>query len=247
MENNSSFALKSSRVFDRESISFYQIEIRARDFGQPSHRRSMTFDLNVTDLNDQRPFFPENSTFVVPENNRVPMQIGQVHALDLDEGPNAQLTYELVDSTNEFFISPHDGILWANVSFDYETKKFFRLVVKATDHGEPAFDASTFVEIRVENVNEFAPNFEQDVYRFSLEENSTKKFVGRVKAIDRDADDPLRYALQSDDDGLFQIDQNGQISTTKTFDREAKDQYQLTVIARDNSTASSATVIVQIK
>ncbi|CAF5086171.1 unnamed protein product, partial [Rotaria socialis] len=57
-------------------MSSYQIELHARDFGQPSLRRSMTFELNITDINDQIPQFHTNYTFDLIENNRIPTIIG---------------------------------------------------------------------------------------------------------------------------------------------------------------------------
>ena len=247
-----SYALKSSRNFDRESIAFYQIEVRARDNGQPSHRRSMTFELNITDINDHQPFFTENYTFIILENNRIPMQIGQIHCIDLDEGINGQVTYQLINTTNQFYLSSHDGILWTNISFDYEREKEIRLLIKAMDHGQPSLEALVYVHIHIDNVNEYPPEFEHEIYRFSLYENSTinneqqRKIIGQVKAMDRDADDPIRYSISTDQD-LFQIDQQGKISTEKIFDREIQDEYHLTIIAKDNSTMGSTTVIIQIK
>ena len=243
------YALKSSRPFDRESTSFYQIELRARDFGQPSLRRSMTFELNITDINDQKPIFKSNYTFDVIENNRVPLIIGQITAHDADQDLNGQLSYALVSPSSDFFISSSDGTLSTNSSFDYETQRTYRFQVRARDHGQPALDSVVSVRVNVVNVNEYAPEFERDTYVFSLYENATKKreqLIGQVKAFDRDYGDRVRYALSSDED-LFRIDQEGQLWTEKIFDREMQDEYKLTVIASDNSTMGSTAVIIQIK
>lgn len=61
----------------------------------------------------------------------------------------------------------------------------------------------------------------------------------RVRAIDRDGTSPnhdVTYTLKDEDKENFQIDEyTGEITTKKEFDREAKDVYQVTVIARDGA------------
>lgn len=241
--------MKSSRPFDRESSSFYQIELRARDFGQPSLRRSMTFELNITDINDQKPIFKSNYTFDVIENNRVPLTIGQITAQDADQDLNGQLSYDLVSSSADFVISPNDGTLSSNTSFDYESQRTYRFQVRARDHGEPVLESVVSVQVNVVNVNEYAPEFERETYVFSFYENATKtreQLIGQVKAFDRDYGDQIRYALTNYED-LFRIDQEGQLWTETIFDREVQDEYKLTIIASDNSTMGSTAVIIRIK
>ena len=243
-----SYALKSFRSFDRETIGFYQVEIRARDFGQPSLRRSMTFELNITDVNDERPKFRTNFTFDVIENNRIPLIIGQVTAFDADEDANGRIIYAIVPESKYFFISSNDGTLSTNVSFDYEQQHSHHFQVRARDQGDPFLESFVNVNIEIINVNEFAPQFEKEIYIFTVEENSTsseKILLGQVKAFDLDDGDQIFYSLLNYEE-YFQIDQHGRIWTETIFDREIQDEYRLTVIATDNSTLGSTTVIVHI-
>lgn len=77
--------------------------------------------------------------------------------------------------------------------------------------------------------------------------NKSAIFVGRVQAIDRDFGDTISYSISSDEH-LFIIDQNGNIWTEAVFDREVQNQYNLTIIAMDNSTAESlGSTLVQIE
>jgi hypothetical protein len=243
------YAIKSSRPFDRESMSFYQIELRARDFGQPSLRRSMTFELNITDINDQKPQFKTNYTFDLIENNRIPTIIGQINAYDDDQGLNGQITYTIIPISSYFSISSNDGILSTNTSFDYEIKREYQFQVRARDHGEPPLESFVHIQINIINVNEYSPQFEKEDYVFSLYENSTNetsRFIGQVKAYDRDYGDHINYSLDNQEN-LFTIDQHGNIRTEAIFDRELQDEYRLTVIATDNSTIGSTTVIIKIQ
>ncbi len=246
------YSIKSLRRFDRETTSTYQIELRARDFGQPSLRRSMTFDLNITDVNDQKPLFKTNYTFDLIENNQIPSVIGQIIANDADQGINGQISYSIVPSSPYFFVSPIDGIISTNTSFDYEAKRQYNFQVRARDFGQPSLESYTYVQVNIINQNEYAPEFEKKIYCFLINENSTNEtmtFVGKVKANDRDYGDSINYSL-NDNENLFTIDQNGTIWTEIIFDREIQDQYNLTVFAIDNSTAGligSAIVMIKIK
>ena len=227
-------------------MSFYQIELRARDFGQPILRRSMTFELNITDINDQIPLFKTNYTFDLIENNRVPTTIGQVHAHDSDQGINGQISYTIIPPSSYFSIDRHEGIISTNTSFDYEHQREYKFQVRARDHGQATLQSFVWVEINIVNINEYSPQFERDQYQFSINENETKEYLGQVKAYDRDSADTIVYSLSNYED-LFRIDQFGRIFVKKIFDREDQDEYRLTVIAKDNSTMGSTLVTIHIR
>lgn len=246
------YSIKALRSFDRETAASYRVELYARDFGQPSLRRSMTFDLNITDINDEKPLFKSNYTFNIIENNPIPTVIGQITAHDADQGLNGQIKYSIASTGLNFFISPDDGTLSANISFDYELKREYNIKIRAIDYGNPPLDSIVHVKINVLNQNEYSPEFEKNMYYFSINENLTNSsmtLIGKVKAKDRDYGDHVSYSLD-DNQSLFKIDQNGNIWSDAIFDREAQDEYKLTVFAIDNSTTGSvgsSTVIVQIR
>ncbi|CAF0828863.1 unnamed protein product [Rotaria sordida] len=246
------YSIKAIRRFDREIVSSYRIELYARDFGQPSLRRSMTFELNITDVNDEKPIFKSNYTFDIMENNQIPSIIGEVNAYDVDQGLNGQIKYSIIPPSSYFSISSIDGIISTNISFDYELKREYNFQVRARDYGKPPLESITYVKINILNQNEYTPEFEKKIYRFSIYENLTNNtiaFIGQVKAYDRDYGDYINYSL-NDNENLFTIDQNGNIWSETIFDREIQDEYQLKVSATDNSTTGlvgSTTVIIKIK
>ncbi|CAF2030949.1 unnamed protein product [Rotaria magnacalcarata] len=239
------YAIKAHQNFDRESVSSYQIELHARDFGQPSLRRSMTFELNITDINDQIPQFHTNYTFDLIENNRIPTIIGQIHAYDNDQGLNGQITYAIIPESSYFFLTANDGTISTNTSFNYEIKRKYKFQVRARDHGQPPLESFIDVQINIININEFSPTFEQDNYEFFVYENKTIQFIGQVKAYDLDFNDSISYVLRNYED-LFRVDSNGKIFTHVVFDRELQEEYKLTVIATDNSTIGSTIVTIKI-
>ena len=69
-------------------------------------------DMTILDVNDNTPTFQEHTSIVyLLENNgtnQTPCYnntfIADLNATDIDEGPNAELTYKLINSDNKFQI-----------------------------------------------------------------------------------------------------------------------------------------------
>jgi len=80
-QRSAEYKLVSGAVFDRENRSSYQVGLSCRDFGDPGHVTRLTLDVEVKDVDDNRPVFSAVAyNFSIPENNR-PGQVsdGQVH------------------------------------------------------------------------------------------------------------------------------------------------------------------------
>jgi hypothetical protein len=209
----------------------------------------MAFDLNITDINDQKPVFKANYTFDMIENNQIPSVIGQINAHDADQGINSQISYSIIPPSSYFSISSIDGIISTNTSFDYEFKRQYKFKVRARDSGQPPLESFVYILVNIINQNEYSPVFEKKIYYFFVNENSTNEtrtLVGQVKANDQDYGDHITYSLDNNQH-LFTIDQNGNIWTDIIFDREVQDEYKLTIIATDNTTIGLTTVIIKIK
>ena len=104
------------------------------------------------------------------------------------------------------------------------------------------------LRIEVEDVNEFEPVFNQDLYEAAIVEESSGEFAVQASAIDLDVSANVTYELQ-DFTELFSIDQNGNVFTTQRLDREEQAQYNFTVAATDNSQpemVSLATVFISL-
>ena len=77
-------------------------------------------------------FLTDTETRKVDENNDISTFVAKVLALDSD---GDTLTYTLSGPDAESFSIPDDtvGAMWANVAFDYETKRSYEVTVTATD------------------------------------------------------------------------------------------------------------------
>lgn len=109
---------------DRETKPLYTMTVIADDGNQ---RSETTVVVEITDINDQQPTFTqEYYSFEILENTKSGARLGQVSAVDLDEGQNADLTYSLVShwGRDKLSLHPHTGIFTLIGSLDYEQVLF---------------------------------------------------------------------------------------------------------------------------
>lgn len=148
------------------------------------------------------------------------------------------------------------GSIWITSPLDRETKDRFLFHVIASDGlpGQRSSRSSTaVVNLRVLDVNDEVPRFDQMRYNFTIDENqSPTTNVGHVKASDRDLPPSNRFTYRLDGTNLFRIDpQTGAITTKAPLDREDKESYEFKVLATDlgllESPPGSATVAVYVR
>ena len=96
-------------------------------------------------------FLTDTETRNVDENNNISTFVAKVLALDSD---GDTLTYTLSGPDAESFSIPDDavGAMWANVEFDYETKRSYEVTVTATD--PQGLNDSTTLTITVTDMEE---------------------------------------------------------------------------------------------
>ncbi|XP_051275356.1 protocadherin gamma-A3-like [Dicentrarchus labrax] len=276
IEQNAPFKIKSSlrnyytlvtdTVLDRESVSEYNITVVATDAGIPSLSTKKTFNVKVSDVNDNAPVFTQGvyDAFIT-ENNSPGVSVLTVRAQDPDENQNARISYIL--DVNDIGGSPvsqyvsvnaESGVVHVVRSFDYEQIKQLVFVVKAQDGGSPPLSSNVSVKIMIQDQNDNPP---QILYPVQTGGSLVAEMVPpsadlgylvtKVVAVDVDSGQNawLSYKLQkATDRALFEVGlQNGEIRTIRQVtDKDAVKQ-RLTVIVEDNGQPSrSATVIVNV-
>uniref|UniRef100_A0A8D0G7V6 Cadherin-5 n=1 Tax=Sphenodon punctatus TaxID=8508 RepID=A0A8D0G7V6_SPHPU len=236
---------------DREEQSRYEIVVEAKD-SQGLHGESSTATVIITlgDINDNPPTFGQKSFhFKVPENIRVGGEVGRLKVEDIDEPQNRNTEYSFVkgDYRDTFKIVAKaltkEGILQPMKPLDYERIKQYKFDIEATDRtvdlryfkfGVSKSIAS--VTIYVLDVDE-PPVFTFTPYRWAIAENiHPRNPIGSVHASDPDAAKrKIRYTIRRTNPGgdYFKISNNGDISLTKSLDRETSVWYNLTVAAQE--------------
>lgn len=230
-------AITLSCRLDYSKTKFYSLVVKARDSRLVG---SAIVRINVTDSNTHKPIFLRRIyQQQINEATKVGGRVLVVKATDNDEGLNAKLTYAFEQSQQDFSINSNTGEITVARSLDRETTPQYRLVISATDHGNPRLKGTAKVHVTVTDVNDNKPRFLESSYAKSILENvppGTK--VLEVSAVDDDdgSNKAITYSFAADGDGkgAFQIDSTqGVIRTKSRLDRETVPEYELTVIASD--------------
>lgn len=162
------------RLLDREQTPMYTIRrqlVAENDFND-NDIITIQLSIVILDVNDHVPQFEsEHFHFIVPENIQPGSLIGRVQAYDPDIFMNGKISYtlfghDLMQEGNRtmFRIDKDTGELFLfDYSLDYETKKYYTLMVEAKDHGDieatlwPSVPSYAEVTITVEDVNDQRP------------------------------------------------------------------------------------------
>ena len=126
--------------------------------------------LNVflTDTNDNAPEFTR-ATYVgsVLENQPVGTVVARVSALDIDSGLNGQFVYFISNSIN-FDVDPESGEVRTLARLDREALPTDSVVVTAADMGSPSLSSTAVVSVTIDDENDVAPRFLQDLYIINI-------------------------------------------------------------------------------
>ncbi|XP_029367983.1 protocadherin gamma-C5-like isoform X3 [Echeneis naucrates] len=220
--------------------------------------------VDVLDVNDNAPqFSTSNISLEISEAAAPGTRFRLESAHDPDVGTNSLRTYHL--AANDFFTlnveSKSDGSKFPELvvgkPLDRETQGQFRLSLTAVDGGQPEKSGSTLLLIKILDVNDNAPVFDEPVKKVRLLENVAQgTLVTKLNATDADAGSngeisflfskytPERVLR------LFSVDsKTGEIRVKGDVDYEKATAHHITVQARDGGSPAmegSCNVIVDI-
>ena len=222
--------------------------------------------LEVVDLNDNGPQFPEpsishrvsesampGSSFVIPT------------AIDPDSGDFGIQGFELWPSDSKFDLqmkSKVDGSVELRLvlkeKLDREDHSYYDLKVIAYDGGTPPKTGSMDIHVEVQDTNDNKPIFSNSTYEVTVPENvPLQSTILRVAAHDLDTgvNGAIVYDFSTQTKGayghLFGIrNQTGEIYVCDVLDYENGAVYHLSVMAHDqgpDSIPADATVIIRVE
>ncbi|KFQ13516.1 Cadherin-23, partial [Leptosomus discolor] len=237
-------------LLDRENPNAQEAQLMRRivvsvtDCGRPPLRAtsSATVFVNLLDLNDNDPTF-QNLPFAaeIAEGLPVGSSVFQVVAIDLDEGPNGQVTYRMQVGMPrmDFLINSTSGLVTSTAVLDREKIAEYYLRVVASDAGVPSKSSTSTLTVKVLDVNDENPTFFPAIYNVSLFENVARDFkVVRLNCTDADVglNAELSYFITGgNQDGKFSVGfRDGVVRTVVSLDRETVASYTLILEAIDN-------------
>uniref|UniRef100_A0A8C9ACJ3 Cadherin domain-containing protein n=1 Tax=Prolemur simus TaxID=1328070 RepID=A0A8C9ACJ3_PROSS len=265
------YSLVLDSTLDRESISHYELVVTARDGGSPSLSATASVSVEVADVNDNAPVFPQPEyTVFVKENNLPGCHIFTVSAQDADTQENAQVSYSLVERrvgerALSSYVSVHaeSGKVYALQPLDHEELELLQFQVSARDSGVPPLGSNVTLQVFVLDENDNAPELlapragsmvgaVTEVVSRSL---GAGHVVAKVRAVDADSgyNAWLSYELQPAAGsarspfrvGLY----TGEISTTRALDEADVLRQRLLVLVKDHgepALTATATVLVSL-
>lgn len=228
----------TSSVLDYERKQSYDLLVQVSD---GINTAVAPLIINIIDINDQQPIFAHQFyNFTILEESGANQTVGQMNAVDRDSGKNAQLTYSLVgDHANDAFIlDPKTGLMRTRRALDCELEPIIDFLVVAKDGGIPQLSGSANVRVRVDDLNDWAPRFEQARYEVEVQEELEAPIdIYQIKAHDKDRDENaiIKYLIiGGNEQGLFNINADtGLISTAARLNYELKKEHRLQVAARN--------------
>ena len=243
--------LETVGPLDREKTKSYQLNITARDGGQPSLIGSMLLTINVLDINDNAPKFILSEYLArINESAETGSFVVQVSASDVDEGDNNRISYFLSPSSpvaDQFNIDEDTGVITTNKPLQCVKNNLCQLVVIARDHGSPRQDVQTNVKIELIDANDHDPVIsfryfpDQNAKSATVEENAQPgNKVCAITVTDRDQGLNGKTSLKITDGnylGHFRLNTLGRgihiVQVERALDRETTRTYNLTVVAED--------------
>ncbi|XP_011183876.2 cadherin-related tumor suppressor [Zeugodacus cucurbitae] len=251
--------LETTGNLDRETCGFYQLNISARDSGDPPKYGYLLVNVTIVDVNDNPPIF-DHSDYIVSLNESVPpgTPVLQVMASDNDLGDNAKITYYLSDTEQQFTVDPETGVISTTELLNCPQQncqtyarpgascpKSCVFTVFARDHGSPRQDGRTYVTVNLVDTNDHDP-----VIRFqyfpptgtfaTVDENAANgSVVAAVSVVDMDeglnGETSLRI-ISGNELGHFRLEKTPSFDIVRVngvLDREEIGKYNLTVVAID--------------
>ncbi|RMC07431.1 hypothetical protein DUI87_16899 [Hirundo rustica rustica] len=262
----------TSRPID---VQYEQGRVTVSDGGTSPRQSSVWVVVQVLDENDNKPQFPEKVYQIkLPERDRKKRgePIYRAFAFDKDEGPNAEISYSIVDGNDDgkFFIDPKTGMVSSRKQFT--AGSYDILTIKAVDNGRP--QKSSTARLHIEWIKKPAPSpvpltFDEPFYNFTvMESDKVTEIVGLVSV--QPSNIPLWFDIVvaiknlifsgnskisqrplfvpgGNYDSSFDADKGvGSIVIAKPLDAEQRSMYNMTVEVTDGTNIATTQVLIKV-
>ncbi|NWI44153.1 PCDGA protein, partial [Picathartes gymnocephalus] len=173
---------------DFEELSSHELKVQARDGGELSDTAKVV--ITVTDVNDNVPEISVQSALnEISEDTPPGTVVALLHVQDRDSRANGEVRCSLegdVPFRLEKSYEDYYRVVTAR-ELDREQVSEYNVTVRAADGGSPPLQSSAVLALRVLDVNDNAPVFEEERYSARLAENNAAgALVLRVRATDAD-------------------------------------------------------------
>ncbi|XP_015205207.2 protocadherin gamma-A11-like isoform X2 [Lepisosteus oculatus] len=243
---------------DFEKCKLYEIKIKAKDQGGLTDSTEVVID--IIDINDNMPKITLMSFSSTIAEDSVPgTVIAMINVQDLDTGKNGQVTCS-IDRNLPFKIESsltNYYSLVTDTSLDREQTSQYNITITAADEGVPSLTSKQTLTITISDVNDNAPEFDQEVFSaYVMENNSPSLSLFSLKAKDADLGPNARISYFIVENTLSDIPlssyisiniDSGTLHAVRPFDYEKVRDFKIVVKAQDGgSPPLSSNVTVNI-
>uniref|UniRef100_A0A3P8V6F9 Cadherin domain-containing protein n=1 Tax=Cynoglossus semilaevis TaxID=244447 RepID=A0A3P8V6F9_CYNSE len=172
---------------DFEKSKSYQLNVQASDHGGFTD----IVIIEVIDVNDNRPVITLTSfSNTIPEDSPSGTTVAIINVKDLDSGKNGKvdcrvngnMPFTIQSSLKNYYTLVTNGVL------DRERNPEYNITFSAVDEGSPPLSSNKTITLRISDVNDNAPIFEQNFYQATIMENNSPGLsVFSVRAHDLDS------------------------------------------------------------
>ncbi|XP_059779938.1 protocadherin-23 [Balaenoptera ricei] len=235
-------------ALDHEQRVHHQVTVLVTDHGSPPRNATTLVYVSVTDINDNRPYFPQclpgkELHIKVLEGQPVNMFVTAVFAKDLDEGNNAEVIYSVSSegSSDHFKIDANSGEIRTTRVLSHDYGPSYRMIVVASDQGVPPLQGQAVINIQVIPLSEGRAVISQNIRHLVIPENlKPAKIMSLIKSPDhlqKHHSGKLHFSIAADDkDGHFEVDSStGDLFLFKELDYEMTSHYLFRVVTKDHS------------
>uniref|UniRef100_A0A674PRB3 FAT atypical cadherin 3a n=1 Tax=Takifugu rubripes TaxID=31033 RepID=A0A674PRB3_TAKRU len=202
--------IRVNKELDRESVPSYSLAISACDTGIPPLSSTTVVNIDLSDINDNAPFFAlDDFTVVIQENKPIGTSILQFSITDHDSSNNGPPFDFRILSGNDGkeFVLERDGTLVANQVFRRDLATEYVLQIQVTDSGRPSLSSSSVLTVRVIEESLHRPVASPlEIHIVTMEDEFPGGVIGQLHATDTDPYDALTFGHASAAQrGLFKI------------------------------------------
>ncbi|XP_053399722.1 protocadherin-11 X-linked-like [Mercenaria mercenaria] len=247
LDGSSTINLIVKEKLNREEKDSYQFYIVAKDGGSPPKEGNLLVNVSVTDINDNNPVFEKSSyDITVNEDVNVNDVILTLKVSDDDLGMNGEVRFRLSsfqpkNNLKYFSIDETLGHLKIKEKLNANAGDTFRLIVEATDLGNPSLTTQAFVHVSVLDTSNSAPEIHLNLltnanYSTISEYANIGAVVAHVAIVDHDTgrNGNVNCSVLSDVFGLQRYDVHEyKVIVSRSLDRERAATHNVSIRCED--------------
>ena len=240
-------------VFDYEETQSHTATVTATVYLTGTEQSSATTSTSITvmvdDINDNPPVFTNvpSDSISINENRPEGFLIITLTCTDAD---STTLQYSLLNTYGGRFkvtkaSNANAQVRTGATNIDREESTAFLLTVIATDDGSPSLSAAVTLFIIVTDINDNSPELVSGTEYHINEEQAEGDTLFTILAQDLDEDDNvIHFSLTG---GPFEIESNGQVTSTRRLDYEDGDEtFQLELEMDDGENVVEVDIVVMV-